>query len=76
VDGTEMPTHAWQVEERLAEERVQIDQKKAAKKRKMAIDGVMKRLVLATTTEDSAEDDPDQHETMDDQPAPLAVQFP
>ncbi|KAM0848012.1 hypothetical protein ACQ4PT_054645 [Festuca glaucescens] len=76
VDGTETPTHAWQVEEQLAEERVKIDQKKAAKKRKIAIDGVKKRLVLTTTTEDSAEDDHDQHDDMDDQPAPLAVQFP
>ncbi|KAM0902624.1 hypothetical protein ACQ4PT_019186 [Festuca glaucescens] len=76
VDGTETPTQVWQVEEQLAEERVKIDQKKAAKKRKIAIDGVKKRLVLATTTEDSAEDDHDQHDDMDDQPAPLAVQFP
>ncbi|KAM0837675.1 hypothetical protein ACQ4PT_061498 [Festuca glaucescens] len=76
VDGTETPTQAWQVEEQLAEERVKIDQKKAANKRKIAIDGVKKRLVLATTTEDSAEGDHDQHDDMDDQPAPLAVQFP
>ncbi|KAM0878550.1 hypothetical protein ACQ4PT_034785 [Festuca glaucescens] len=72
----ETPTQAWQVEEQLAEEHVKIDQKKATKKRKIAIDGVKKRLVLATTTEDSAKDDHDQHDDMDDQPAPLAVQFP
>ncbi|KAM0824837.1 hypothetical protein ACQ4PT_069945 [Festuca glaucescens] len=76
VDGTETPTQVWQVEEQLTEEREKINQKKAAKKRKRVMDGINKKLVLATTTEDSTGDDHDQHDTMDHRPAPLAVQLP